>query len=272
MTEEIRPENPPAEAIQPVTTDAPALPGKPGDEPIITITGNTLNYMAVAFTFLVVGVLIGLSLPRNELTEAKIEQIVRNVMADVDLGGDVLVDRFELVDDDPYLGEEDAPIVMVEFSDFQCPYCGRHFERTLAPLLENYGQYIRYVYRDFVVPIGPESLNAALAANCASEQGAFWKFHNAFFQNQKTLSRDFYLQLAQENNLDITAFTRCLDEQRYLGEINSDIIDGQLNNVEGTPGFFINGRFIRGAQPYELFEKVILRELEKLGIDPKQQG
>ena len=109
---------------------------------------------------------------------------------------------------------------------------------------------------------------AAQAAGCANEQGKFWKFHNTFFENQDKLGRDFYIQTAKDNGLDVDEFTKCIDEGRYTGEINADMVDGQLNDVQGTPGFFINGKFIRGAQPYEVFEKIVLRELKKAGIDP----
>ena len=88
---------------------------------------------------------------------------------------------FALVDDDPYIGNEDAPIVIVEFSDFFCSFCKRHFDQTLTPILENYGDYIRYVYRDFA-QLTAESQPAAAAAECADEQGVFWDFHNDFFQ------------------------------------------------------------------------------------------
>ncbi|MCU0513369.1 MAG: thioredoxin domain-containing protein [Anaerolineae bacterium] len=264
VTEDTRAEDTPA-------TPEPAAPSRK-DEPLLTISGGMLNYLAVAITFLVVGVLLGMNLPRSgDLTEARVEQIIRNVLADTDFGSPQVVDRFELVDDDPYIGAEDAPIVIVEFSDFECPYCGRHYQRTLEPLLENYGQYIRYVYRDFAI-IGPESRPSALAAECAHEQGKFWEFHNAMFTAQDSLGRAFYLQLAADNDLDVAAFTACLDEERYGSEITNDMIDGQLNDVQGTPGFFINGQFIRGAQPYEVFERVVKRELQRAGIDPAGQS
>ena len=96
-------------------------------------------------------------------------------------------DRFDLVDDDPYMGEADAPVVIVEFSDFFCgPIASATFDLTFAPLLENYGQYIRYVYRDFA-RLTAESTPSAAAAQCAFEQGKFWEFHTDFFSNQQAL-------------------------------------------------------------------------------------
>ncbi len=175
-------------------------------------------------------------------------------------------DRFALVDDDPYLGDTDAPIVIVEFSDFFCTYCKRHFDQTFKPLLENFGQHIRYVYRDFA-RLTPESTPAAAAAQCAFAQGKFWEFHAAFFDNQSELGRDFYLKTAEDHALDIDEYTACLDEGRYVDEVEIDGFDGQVAGVRGTPGFFINGQILSGAQPYSIFERSIRRELMKAGLD-----
>lgn len=248
----------------------PAEKNSSKDETVVSFSRTTFNYLIVAVTFLIVGVVIGASVfgQNNDggLTEAAVERIVSQAIAEAGFGS-AGPDRFELVDDDPYLGPEDAPVVIVEFSDYRCPYCGRHFEQTLDPLMENYGEYIRYVYRDYAA-LGPESVAAALAAECANEQGAFWAFHNAFFANQERLSRAYYIETAEANDLDIESFTTCIDEARYINEINADGLDGQINGVNGTPGFFINGTPLRGAQPYEMFERLVLRELEKAGIEP----
>ncbi len=245
------------------TDDSAASPG-------IAITKTFVNYVIIALVFLGVGGYAGYTLWGQQgagLDEAAVRAIVREELASADVSAGSASSRFDLVDDDPYLGAEDAPVVIVEFSDFRCPYCGRHYIDTLDPLLENYGQYIRYVYRDFAA-LGPESVAASLAAECANEQGKFWEFHDTFFNNQGQLGRDFYLQAAADNELDVESFTACVDEDRYLSEVSNDGIDGQLNGVAGTPGFFINGQFIRGAQPYEVFERVVLQQLERAGIDP----
>lgn len=245
-------------------------------EEVVVIPRTVFNYVIIAFTFLIVGVLIGLfAIDRNSqssgLTETQVEIILRRVLADVNISGDGSSEdvRLDLVDDDPYLGEEDAPIVIVEFSDFFCTFCKRHFDQTFTPILENYGQFIRYVYRDYA-QLTPESEPAANAAQCAFEQGqdVFWDFHNEFFNNQDLLGRDFYIATAEKYGLDIDVYTSCLDEYRYGDEVGFDYLDGQLEGVRGTPGFFINGVFISGAQPYNLFERVIQRELIKVGIDP----
>lgn len=241
------------------------------DEALVTISPSMLMVALVAVTFLLVGVLVGMSLNQDAVTAAEVERIVRTVLADADFttaSASGATDRFELVDNDPYMGDENAPIVIVEFSDFFCPYCGRHYEQTLTPLLENYGKYIRYVYRDMAI-LSENSVLAAQAGECAAQQGKFWEVHNTFFSNQELLNADYMRQVAQENNLDMVAFEACLAAEATLKEVDADRIDGYINGVEGTPGFFINGHFVRGAQPYEVFEAYIVRELERAGIDPE---
>ena len=201
------------------------------------------------------------------LDESQLRAIIASVLDEraPAMPADDAPDRFALVDDDPYLGEVDAPVVIVEFSDFFCVYCKRHFDQTFTPLLENYGQHIRYVYRDFA-RLTPESMPAAAAAGCAFAQGRFWEFHRAFFDNQQGLERGFYLQTAAEHDLDMDAYTACLDDLQAIEEVEIDGLDGQLAGVQGTPGFFINGQFLAGAQPYRMFERLIHRELDKAGV------
>lgn len=244
------------------------------DEMVI-ISRTTLNYILVGITFLVVGLLIGyfgLDKGTDTVNVTVDEDQLRDVMVSVLQDGDFNFgvadnsqERFDLVDDDPYLGDEDAPVVIVEFSDFFCTFCKRHFDQTFRPLLENYGQYVRYVYRDFA-QLTPESEPAAIAAQCANEQGAFWEFHNEFFNNQSELGRDFYISTAEKFDLDVEAYTKCIDDAQYADEVNVDRLDGMLAGVQGTPGFFVNGQFISGAQPYPIFERIIQKELTKAGI------
>lgn len=244
---------------------------EPDSDEIVTLSTAAFKYAIIAVTFMTLGIVIGaLGFGQNNsqpaLTTADVEDVVRRVLDSYDFSAGSEVDRFALVDDDPYLGPEDAPVVIVEFSDFRCPYCGRHYEQTLEPLLENYGDYVRYVYRDLAI-ISQESLPAAMAAECAHEQGKFWEFHNAFFQNQDRLGRAFYIEQAETFELDVERFTTCYDEAEYLNEVQNDVVDAQIEGVSGTPGFFINGMFLSGARPYETFERLIQRELEDAGID-----
>lgn len=253
----------------------PATPEQQGDN--IIIPRVVFNYAIIAIVFLVVGVIIGAvafgdnSAPAT-MDEAALRRVVQQAIAEAGISANsssnaVDNSRLALVDDDPFMGDASAPIVVVEFGDFRCSFCGRHFAQTLGPLMENYGEYIRYVYRDFP-GLGPESWDAAMAAQCANEQGRFWEFHNDLFSQQGNISGALYMQLAEKYELNIDAFKTCFDNQTYYDEVDNDFFDGQLEGVQGTPSFFINGIFIRGAQPYDVFDRVIRRELEKAGINP----
>lgn len=250
------------------------------NEEVLVIPKTIFNYIIVAVTFLIVGIVVGyFGLDKGSddisvtINEDQLREVLVNVLEDSNLnfGSGADNDRFELVDDDPYLGDADAPIVIVEFSDFFCTFCKRHFDQTFVPLLENYGEHIRYVYRDFA-QLTAESAPAAAAAQCAFEQGAFWDFHNEFFNNQNSLGRDFYISTAETFDLDIDDYTACLDEGRYTEEVSIDQLDGTLEGVRGTPGFFINGQFISGAQPYPIFERLIQKELKQAGISYELAG
>ncbi|NPA30937.1 MAG: DsbA family protein [Chloroflexi bacterium] len=169
-------------------------------------------------------------------------------------------------DDDPSWGPEDAPITIIEFSDFQCPFCARFRKQTYDRLKEEYGDKIRFVYRDFpLVQIHPEAVPAALAANCAGEQGKYWEYHDLLFLGDRPLNRDTYIAYAEQLGLDVDEFSRCLDEERYLDEIQKDFDDGVAAGVRGTPTFFVNGIPLVGAQPFENFKAIIDQELERLG-------
>lgn len=242
----------------------------------------TLNYLITGVIFLIVGILIGmfgLSAPSATIDKDMLRDVLIEVLEDPDLelniagapAPDNNQERFALVDDDPYIGNEDAPIVIVEFSDYFCSFCKRHFDQTFTPLLENYGEYIRYVYRDFS-QLTAESEPAAAAAECAHEQDKYWEFHGEFFQNQGELGYDFYIETAEKFDLDVEAYTACVDEGRYIEEVQFDLLDGRIEGVQGTPAFFINGEFVSGAQPYIIFERIVQRELEKQGIDLDSSG
>jgi len=259
---------------QNINSEEKSKPSADKSDEVIVVSKVTFNYIIIAITFLVVGIAIGVfGLDAGQdkvnvtINEDQLREVLVSVLEDttLNLGGGATSDRFALVDDDPYIGTEDAPIVIVEFSDFFCTFCKRHFDQTFTPILENYGEHIRYVYRDYA-QLTPESQPAAIAAQCANEQGAFWDFHNEFFNNQQSLGRDFYIATAEQFGLNVDDYTACLDDNRYLEEVQIDLLDGQLEGVRGTPGFFVNGQFLSGAQPYQLFERLIQKELTQAGI------
>ncbi|RME83555.1 MAG: hypothetical protein D6775_07805 [Caldilineae bacterium] len=166
-------------------------------------------------------------------------------------------------------GDPDAPVVIVEFSDYQCPFCLRHFRETLPSLTKDYIETgkVRYVFKDFPLSsIHPQALDAALAAECAGEQGAYWSMHDRLFGEQerwagKSDAVDTFKAFAAELELDTEAFNRCLDERTYQDEVAADFREGVAAGVTGTPAFFINGVFVSGAQPYEVFQQVIDQQL-----------
>jgi len=160
----------------------------------------------------------------------------------------------------PEVGAKDAPVTIVEFSDFQCPFCGRA-EPTLKQIREKYGEKVRLVYMDFPLSIHDHAIDAASAGRCAGEQGKFWQFHDAMFADQSKLKPEDLKADAKKLGLDTAKFNDCLDKGKYKSAIDSDLAQGHDLGVEGTPAFFINGRPMSGAQPFEKFESTIDQEL-----------
>ncbi len=171
------------------------------------------------------------------------------------------------VDDPRAQGDPDAPIVVVEFSDFQCPFCAS-FSREVRPRIEE--RYIstgkvRFVYRDFpLMSIHPGALLAAHIANCAGEQGAFWQMHERIFAGMERRewssgsADDFrtFLKYAEELNLDAARVQQCVESNRYGPRIQSDMREAQQAGVRSTPSFLINGQLLVGAQPFEVWERI----------------
>ena len=164
-------------------------------------------------------------------------------------------------DDDPSIGPANAPVTLIEFSDYQCPYCQRWYQEVFEQLMANYPGKIHFVYRDLPLPSHPESVPAAEAANCAGEQSDYWKFHDALFSGQYGLGRSAYEQYAADMGLDTKAFTACLDSHRYQNEIQADASDAGRVGITSTPSFVINGRVLVGALPFADFKAVIDEEL-----------
>ncbi len=164
-------------------------------------------------------------------------------------------------DDDARIGSADAPVEIIEFSDFQCPFCGRAAP-TIKQILAEYGDKVTFVYRDFPLDsIHPMATPAALAAECVREDGgdeAFFEYHDKIFANQQSLSQDNLKAWAQELGYDIGS---CLDSQKYLDEVRKDLADAQAAGGRGTPYFVINGKPLSGAQPIDAFRQIIDSEL-----------
>ncbi|MGB7292085.1 MAG: thioredoxin domain-containing protein [Thermodesulfobacteriota bacterium] len=173
------------------------------------------------------------------------------------------------VDDDPIKGDPKAPVTIVEFSDFQCPFCKRFYDQVLPSLEKEYittGK-VRLVFRDYPLEFHKNALPAAIAANCAGEQGKYWEVHDFLFENPNKLDTASILSSTVELNLNHEKFEQCVNDKTKETEINKDFQEGQLYGVRGTPSFFIGktednenemtGVYIRGAQPFQVFKTEI---------------
>jgi protein-disulfide isomerase len=154
-------------------------------------------------------------------------------------------------------GDPHAPVTIVEFSDFQCPFCIK-VEPTMKEILKKYDGRVKLAYRDFpLLEVHPRAEKAAEAARCAAEQGKFWEFHDALFANQSKLSDADLISDARSLGLEEQPFQSCLASERFKTKIEADLQDGAKVGIAGTPGFFVNGVFLSGAQPQAEFEKII---------------
>jgi protein-disulfide isomerase len=160
-------------------------------------------------------------------------------------------------------GNPDAPVTIVEFSDFECPFC-REVQPTLGRLMDKYAGKIRLSYRDFPLrEIHPNADAAAHAARCAGNQGKFWEFHDRLFADQSRLDLLALKEHARTLKLDEKQFDACLEDGKYRDAVQQDLETGMQSGISGTPGFFINGIPLSGAQPLSAFEQIIDLELKR---------
>jgi len=166
------------------------------------------------------------------------------------------------VDDDPSMGPADAPVVIVEFSDYQCPYCSRA-EPVVKQVLEKYKGKVKFVYRDYPLSFHPFAAKAAEASQCANDQGKFWEFHDALYADQSKLSVPDMEATAGRLGMNAETFKSCLDSGKHATEVSKDVADATKAGVNSTPSFFINGVAVVGAQGPEAFNDIIDQELAK---------
>jgi predicted DsbA family dithiol-disulfide isomerase len=171
----------------------------------------------------------------------------------------------------PVLGSDKAPVTIVEFSDFQCPFCKR-VEPSLKEVREKYGDNVKLVYMDFPLPMHNHALDAAKAGRCAAEQDKFWPFHDAMFADQSKEAPADLKAIAKNLGLDTGKFNACFDQAKYENGIRADMAQGKQLGVDGTPAFFINGRMLVGAQPAENFNQMIDEELASKGAGNTKQA
>jgi len=172
--------------------------------------------------------------------------------------------RYEvaIADHDATRGPADAPITIVEFSEFQCPFCAR-VNPTLSALEKKYAGKIRLVFKDFPLPNHAQAPKAAEAAHCANEQGKFWELHDRLFANQQQLQVPELKAHAKAVGLDQAAFDQCLDSGKFTTAVKSDVDLGSNMGVQSTPTLYINGRVVTGAQPLNVFTSIIDEELAR---------
>ena len=163
---------------------------------------------------------------------------------------------------EPTRGPDSAPITMVEFSDFQCGYCKRA-EATVERLLAEYGDKIHFVYRDYPLQFHKRAEPASIAARCAGDQGKYWEYHNNLMNIRGDLGDADLKKRAEGTQLDMAAFSACLESEAHQSTVRASFQDGASLGVSGTPTFFINGRRLVGARPYEDFKSVIEDELQR---------
>ena len=206
---------------------------------------------------------------RAFLAQQRPMQALQAYMAELRAGADdVRVDlepprtAVDIAPGDPALGPAGAPVQIVEFSDFQCPFCER-LTGTLDRLKAEFGDEIRLVFKDYPLPNHAEAFKAAEAGLCANAQGMFWELHDTMFSNQDALEVDDLKRHAGELGLDQAAFDACLDSGRFAEQVSADLQHGQALGVQSTPTIFINGRAVMGAAPYEVFEEIVRDELDR---------
>ncbi len=169
----------------------------------------------------------------------------------------------------PSRGNPNAKVTVVEYSDFECPVCGRAYKTVENEVMKEYGDRIRFVYKNFPLPNHPWAQSASIAAMCAYAQSpaAFWTFYRGFFDNQSSITKDTVrgsaMTLARDAKLDMTKFQQCYDQKQSLDRINADLQEGSALGIPGTPLFLVNGRPISGAQPFSAFKMVIDEAMKK---------
>ena len=168
---------------------------------------------------------------------------------------------------EPHKGPENAKVTIVEYSDFQCPFCSKGYQTIEKQVLTNYGDKVKFYYKNYPLPFHPWAKKAAIAAACAKEQkpDAFWKLYSYWFENQGQVTPDNVKEKAtdvlKDTGIDMAKWNDCFDNQKTAAKVDAEMQEGSSVGVKGTPGFIINGRLVSGAQPYENFKNVIDDEL-----------
>lgn len=227
-------------------------------------------------TILLLGVIVGYSVSKLPYFNKNAQQVQTAAVAEENTNDNASSEEPQpaaltqdqianLPENDPSLGEANAPVTIVEFSDFQCPYCARYATLVFPAIEENYinSGKVRYVFRDFPLQFHAQAQLASEAAECANEQGKYKEMHDLLFEEQSQWSgnkqaADLVKDYAKQIGLDAAKFNSCLTANKFADEIRKDLIDGVSVGVNGTPAFFINGKLLSGAMPFDLVFKPII--------------
>jgi protein-disulfide isomerase len=168
---------------------------------------------------------------------------------------------------EPHKGPENAKVTIVEYSDFQCPFCSRGYTTMETQVLKEYGDKVRFYYKHYPLPFHPWAKSGAIAAECAKEQKpeAFWKLYSALFENQGQITADNVKEKStgylEGTGVDMAKWNDCFDNKKTAAKVDAQMQEGSSVGIRGTPGFIINGRLVSGAQPFENFKNIIDDEL-----------
>ncbi len=251
---------------------SPVLPPDPETPPVVQPSPNTVTFQRSHLYAVLLPLAFVLGLSIGYLFWGRVPQATPQAAANTpptqqaqaaDSADENQFRRYDVpLDDDPSLGSSSAPITIIEFSDYQCPYCKRWHDDVWSEIQKNYADKVRLVYRDFPrSSIHCDATSAAEAANCAKEQDKFWEFHELLFKAESGLGTEAYKKYAAEINLDAATFNKCLSDRRYQAEVQTDFEYAANLGISSTPTFFINGIPLVGAQPFEVFKQVIDKEL-----------
>jgi len=196
----------------------------------------------------------------NQQRQGQMQKVIAELQKQANLKIDLPQPRVQVAAEGPARGPKDAPVTIVEFSDFECPYCGAAHD-TVEQVMNTYAGKVRLVYRQFPLSFHPHAAKAAEASLCAADQGKFWEYHDVLFKDQKKLEPTDLKAHASEVGMDAQKFGQCLDSGEKKKAVDADQAAGLQAGVGGTPAFFINGIFLNGAQPLDEFKKVIDGEL-----------
>ncbi|MBI4171057.1 MAG: DsbA family protein [Candidatus Aenigmarchaeota archaeon] len=243
------------------------------DKELVTIRKSTLQWLVVVVIALVIGFGVGrFTAPTGSTVQGSSSVLAPSQPSQPSGDSGAGPVKFDVsVDDDPSIGDQNAKVTIIEFSDFECPFCSRFFTQTLPQIDKEYistGK-VRLVYRDFPLnSIHPSAQKAAEAAECADEQGKWKAMHDWLFGSRdqwaglgESASVAKFKEAAPTLGLNAAQFDSCLDSGKYKDEVDKDFQDGSNAGVSGTPSFFINGQQVVGAQPYSVFKQIIDREL-----------